>query len=245
MAYNQHSDPFEDQVHVPTLPYTSSSPRPSSPRHGAQQTLYPAGEGAAESQLSLAETKYDALGEDDEEVAPLRQAYPPSHGVPLPPGLPEEYGFPSAGYTPSFSDAGRPYSSVSSGLYRSQTTTEAWHRRQRIDRNRAKTVKVKLERGHFIADYAVPSLSTILSVLADALNLIAQHPSGMQTSRPDTRENRKSLHTPFPLEVLRLTTLAGSRTCDTRPSLATRTTSPARTDGRCERRTMAARPTCS
>lgn len=45
----------------------------------------------------------------------------------------------------------------SANLYRTQTTTEAWGRRQRIDPRRAKTIKVKLQQGNFVNEYPVPT----------------------------------------------------------------------------------------
>ncbi|CAH7688751.1 class III chitin synthase [Phakopsora pachyrhizi] len=68
------------------------------------------------------------------------------------------FGFP----VPSFSDGfdSRPNNeSIAnrSSLYRSQTTAEAWHRRQKIDPKRAKTIKVKLKQGNFVNEYPVPT----------------------------------------------------------------------------------------
>ncbi|MBW0485136.1 hypothetical protein O181_024851 [Austropuccinia psidii MF-1] len=42
-------------------------------------------------------------------------------------------------------------------LYRTQTSAEAWSKRQKINRKRAKTIKVKLEKGNFVREYPVPT----------------------------------------------------------------------------------------
>ncbi|KNZ49213.1 chitin synthase [Puccinia sorghi] len=42
-------------------------------------------------------------------------------------------------------------------LYRSQTSAEAWSKRQKVNRTRAKTIKVKLSKGNFVHEYPVPT----------------------------------------------------------------------------------------
>ncbi|KAA1063755.1 Chitin synthase 2 [Puccinia graminis f. sp. tritici] len=41
-------------------------------------------------------------------------------------------------------------------LYRTQTSAEAWSKRQKVNRTRAKTIKVKLSKGNFVHEYLVP-----------------------------------------------------------------------------------------
>ncbi|WAR58672.1 hypothetical protein PtB15_10B10 [Puccinia triticina] len=128
-----------------------------------------------EYELSTPSGRYDQTPipfchQEDEEGIPLKEAPFDSHLGGFRPeagGLAADhsktefdpvasFGFP----VPNFSDNNQDsrYSTTSSAnLYRSQTTTEAWGRRQRIDPKRAKTIKVKLQHGHFVNEYPVPT----------------------------------------------------------------------------------------
>lgn len=169
-----HQAGFRQGFHTPPpVQHDPAYEHPTEAMHG----LYAGGHDFEGSQVTLGgESKYDQdLGGagGSEEALPLRGKspyvgagnfgpppgsradYPPLSAherPPLPAGLPAEYGFPS---NTGFEGSG--YSGSNGGLYRSQTTAEAWGKRQRIDRNKAKTVKRKLEQGNFIADYPVPS----------------------------------------------------------------------------------------
>jgi len=124
-----------------------------------------------ENELSTPSGRYDrptTFGLEDEEDIPLKEAPFDSHmggfrpeAGGLTPSDPDfnpvaNFGFPVPDLPGSHHDS--KYSGTStSNLYRTQTTTEAWGRRQRIDPKRAKTVKVKLQHGNFVNEYPVPT----------------------------------------------------------------------------------------
>ncbi|EFP76086.2 uncharacterized protein PGTG_02527 [Puccinia graminis f. sp. tritici CRL 75-36-700-3] len=130
--------------------------------------------GESEYELSTPTGRYEAPitfgDQEDEEGIPLKEAPFDSHlggfrpeagGLASDPSKPDfdpvaNFGFP----VPNFSGSSQEntFSSASNtNLYRSQTTTEAWGKRQRIDPKRAKTIKVKLQHGNFVNEYPVPT----------------------------------------------------------------------------------------
>lgn len=154
-------DPFDEDRHRPIpLPTLAYSPADHPALFGQeQQHVYSYQAHAHEhstSQLTLSDPKEDYYNnEDDESLLQHPQygsPYPPSslsRASPTPPSTGPP-GFPSPAFSTGFSQP-------SPGLQRNQTSTEAWGRRQRIDPRRAKTVKVKLQKGNFVAEYPVPS----------------------------------------------------------------------------------------
>lgn len=69
----------------------------------------------------------------------------------------QAFGFPVPSFTGHEGRPGDEAYSQATNLYRSQTSAEAWGKRQRINPNRAKTIKVKLQQGNFVHEYPVPS----------------------------------------------------------------------------------------
>jgi hypothetical protein len=96
-------------------------------------------EGSAEEEFL--EKEYHSVGLSD-------QKYPPE------PPLGPSYGFPTPQVAFDNSTGGQ---EATARLYRSQTSAEAWSKRQKVNRTRAKTIKVKLSKGNFVHEYPVPS----------------------------------------------------------------------------------------
>ncbi|KAH9811369.1 family 2 glycosyltransferase [Melampsora americana] len=67
------------------------------------------------------------------------------------------FGFPIPSFSGNDDDTADSQYSSATNLYRSQTSAEAWGKRQRINPNRAKTIKVKLQQGNFVHEYPVPT----------------------------------------------------------------------------------------
>lgn len=124
-----------------------------------------------ENEISTPSGRYDrpiTFRLEDEEGIPLKEAPFDSHmggfrpeAGGLAPSEPDlnsvaNFGFPVPDLPDGHHDS-RYNGTSTSNLYRTQTTTEAWGRRQRIDPKRAKTVKVKLQHGNFVNEYPVPS----------------------------------------------------------------------------------------
>ncbi|KAI9615643.1 hypothetical protein H4Q26_011585 [Puccinia striiformis f. sp. tritici PST-130] len=76
------------------------------------------------------------------------QEYPPE------PASASTFGFPAPELPPDNSAGGR---EATAKLYRTQTSAEAWSKRQKVNRTRAKTIKIKLHKGNFIHEYPVPT----------------------------------------------------------------------------------------
>ncbi|MBW0494345.1 hypothetical protein O181_034060 [Austropuccinia psidii MF-1] len=142
-----NDDPFISSHHLPSPSFLSPTP---------QHSPYNSSPGSQEFELSTPPVQYDPTSHEAEDV-PLKDSnfdlfstggFRPEAGgsAYLSPTSETQFGFPN----PSFPDG-------SGNLYRSQTTAEAWSKRQRIDPNRAKTIKVKLQHGHFVHEYPVPT----------------------------------------------------------------------------------------
>ncbi|PLW31854.1 hypothetical protein PCANC_17200 [Puccinia coronata f. sp. avenae] len=156
---------------------TSSSPVINHPH----ESFIPSGSNSHsgesdEHELSTPSGRYHdgpiTFGEEDEEGIPLKEVSFDSHlggfrpeagGLAFrPPKSPSDhatnFGFPVPSHFSDDHHQNNRYSTTSSAnLYRAQTTTEAWGKRQRIDPQRAKTIKVKLQHGHFVNEYPVPT----------------------------------------------------------------------------------------
>ncbi|KAH9458754.1 hypothetical protein MJO28_010092 [Puccinia striiformis f. sp. tritici] len=183
---SNRTDPFADQPHPELGRYTlSDNEDPLSPQAPVDTHYYgnlnpsPSDSHSGESdgyELGTPSGRYEAPapfgGHEDDEGFPLKEApfdsnmggFRAEAGGLAPASKSESsstnnFGFPAPNVSDGHTEASR-YSTASSAtakLYRTQTTTEAWGRRQRIDPKRAKTIKVKLQHGHFVNEYPVPT----------------------------------------------------------------------------------------
>ncbi|KAA1099303.1 Chitin synthase 2 [Puccinia graminis f. sp. tritici] len=88
------------------------------------------------------------LEKDYHQVGITGQEYPPE------PVSATSFGFPAPQLPADTSVGGR---EATARLYRTQTSAEAWSKRQKVNRTRAKTIKVKLSKGNFVHEYPVPT----------------------------------------------------------------------------------------
>ncbi|PLW33278.1 hypothetical protein PCASD_09776 [Puccinia coronata f. sp. avenae] len=128
-----YTDPFRDP-HYQHDYYEGNA----SPSHHDPIASY-GEEGSAEEEFL--EKEYHSVGLSD-------QKYPPE------PPLGPSYGFPTPQVAFDNSTGGQ---EATARLYRSQTSAEAWSKRQKVNRTRAKTIKVKLSKGNFVHEYPVPT----------------------------------------------------------------------------------------
>jgi chitin synthase len=103
------------------------------------------------------------LEKDYHQVGINGQEYPPE------PVSATSFGFPAPQLPADTSVGGR---EATARLYRTQTSAEAWSKRQKVNRNRAKTIKVKLSKGNFVHEYPVPSQCDRSHLQSACINVI-------------------------------------------------------------------------
>ncbi|KAK4056773.1 hypothetical protein OIO90_002325 [Microbotryomycetes sp. JL221] len=161
-----YADPFSDNAHGPMNYHQSPqlAPPPPPQNNGQQQQhRYQLSDNASTfvgstatlpttgSTLSVDKAMYDDRQDmlDDDEQRPLHPAY--VGGFYAQDG--QEYQHDGQGFAPP-NRYGSPYQS---SLTRTETSAEAWGRRQRINPRRALTRKVKLTKGVYVTEHPVPT----------------------------------------------------------------------------------------